>query len=83
VKNLLFPVVFLGLLIWILPDYSVALIIILEAAVPPVTAIPIFAERSGGNKALASQFVLASFLVSILSIPIVLLLFNQFFSPLS
>ena len=83
VKNLLFPVVFLGLLIWILPDYSVALIIILEAAVPPVTAIPIFAERSGGNKALASQFVLASFLFSILSIPMVLLLFNQFFSPLS
>jgi hypothetical protein len=83
VKNLLFPVVFLGLLIWILPEYSVALIIILEAAVPPVTAIPIFAERSGGNKALASQFVLASFLVSILSIPMVLLLFNQFFSPLS
>ena len=52
VENFLFPVIFLVLLTWMQPDYSVALIIILEAAVPPVTAIPIFAERSGGNKAL-------------------------------
>jgi malate permease and related proteins len=81
VKNLLFPLVFLGLLIWIRPDFPLALIIILEAAVPPVTAIPIFAERSGGNRALASQFVLASFLVSIISIPVMILLFNRFFSP--
>lgn len=81
VKNLLFPLVFFGLLIWIRPDYSLALIIILEAAVPPVTAIPIFAERSGGNRALASQFVLASFLMSIISIPLVILIFNQYFSP--
>jgi predicted permease len=83
VKNLLFPLVFLGLLFWIRPDYPLALIIILEAAVPPVTAIPIFAERSGGNRVLASQLVLASFLVSIVSIPIVLLLFNRFFSPVT
>lgn len=79
VKNLLFPLVFLGLLIWIRPNYPLALIIILEAAVPPVTAIPIFAERSGGNRALASQFILGSFLVSIVSIPGMILLFNQFF----
>jgi malate permease and related proteins len=79
VKNLLFPLVFLGLLMWIRPSYPLALIIILEAAVPPVTAIPIFAERSGGNRALASQFILGSFLVSIISIPGMILLFNQFF----
>jgi malate permease and related proteins len=81
VKNLLFPLIFLGLLILIQPDYALALIIILEAVVPPVTAIPIFAERSGGNRALASQFVLASFLVSIISIPVMILLFNHFFTP--
>jgi malate permease and related proteins len=79
VKNLLFPLIFLGLLILIRPDYSLSLIIILEAAVPPVTAIPIFAERSGGNRSLASQFILGSFLVSIISIPGVIILFNQFF----
>jgi malate permease and related proteins len=79
VKNLLFPLVFLGLLIWIKPDYTLAIIVILEAAVPPVTAIPIFAERSGGNRALASQLVLASFIFSILSIPGVIFLFSRFF----
>jgi malate permease and related proteins len=79
VKNLLFPLIFLALLAWIRPSYPLALIIILEAAVPPVTSIPIFAERSGGNRALASQFILGSFLVSIISIPGMILLFNQFF----
>jgi malate permease and related proteins len=79
VKNLVFPLILLGLLLWVRPDYSLSLIIILEASVPPVTAIPIFAERSGGSRALASQIVLASFIVSILSIPAVILLFNQFF----
>jgi predicted permease len=80
VKNLLFPLVFLGLLIWIKPGDVLSLIIILEAAVPPVTAIPIFAERSGGNRALASQLVVSSFLASILTIPAVILLFSHFFS---
>ncbi|MBN1190687.1 MAG: AEC family transporter [Dehalococcoidales bacterium] len=79
VKNFVFPLVFLGLLLLIRPDYTLALIVILEAAVPPVTAIPIFAERSGGNRAISSQFVLGSFLVSIVSIPAVLLLFSRFF----
>jgi malate permease and related proteins len=79
VKNILFPAVFLGLLIWIKPVYSLALIIILEAAVPPVTAIPIFAERSGGSRALASQIVVASFLVSILTIPASILMFTHYF----
>jgi malate permease and related proteins len=78
-KNLVFPLVFLGLLVLIRPDFTLALIIILEAAVPPVTAIPIFAERSGGNRALASQFVVASFLFSIFTIPIVLLVFTRIF----
>jgi hypothetical protein len=80
VKNLLFPLVFLALLVWLRPDYTIALIIILEAAVPPITGIPIFAERSGGNRTLASQLVVSSFLVSILSIPAFVMLFSQFFA---
>ena len=79
VKNLLFPLVFLGLLIWLHPAYSIAFIIILQAAVPPITAIPLFAERSGGNRAITSQFIVASFVFSIVSIPAVLLLFSRFF----
>jgi hypothetical protein len=79
IKNLLFPLVFLGLLIWIQPDFPVALLLILEAAVPPITAIPIFTERSGGNRALTNQYIVASFVFSIFSIPGILYLFGLFF----
>ncbi|MBN1189770.1 MAG: AEC family transporter [Dehalococcoidales bacterium] len=79
VKNILFPLVFLGILLLIRPDYPLALIIILQASVPPITAIPIFAERSNGNRALAGQFIVASFVASILTIPAVIVLFSRFF----
>jgi predicted permease len=80
VKNLVFPLVFIGLLILLKPDFPVALIIILQAAVPPITAIPIFAERSGGNRAITNQFIVASFVFSIISIPAVIFLFSRFFN---
>jgi malate permease and related proteins len=79
VKNLLFPLVTLGLLVWLHVDYPIAFIIILQAAVPPITAIPILAERSGGNRAVTSQFIVASFVFSIISIPAVVYLFSLFF----
>ena len=78
-KNILFPLFFLGLLLLIRPAFPLALIVILQAAVPPMTALPIFAERSGGNRAIANQFIVGSFLFSILSIPLVLSLFSRFF----
>ncbi len=79
IKNLLFPLVFLGLLLLVRPDYSIAFIIILQAAVPPITAIPIFTERAGGNRALSNQLIVASFLFSILSIPLAIYVFSLFF----
>jgi malate permease and related proteins len=79
VKNILFPAVFLALLIWFKPEYSMAFIIILQAAVPPITAIPIFTERAGGNRMLTNQFIIASFIASIITIPAVILVFSHFF----
>ena len=79
VKNIVFPLVFLGLLILLRPDYGIALIIILQSAVPPITAIPLLAERHGGNRTISGQFIVASFIFSIISIPVVLYLFNMFF----
>jgi predicted permease len=67
IKNFLFPAIFLALLIWLKPDFPLALIIILQAAVPPITAVPLFSERSGGNRAIANQFSIFSFLVSIIT----------------
>lgn len=78
-KNIVFPLAVLGILILIKPSFPVALIIMLEAAVPPVTAIPIFAERAGGNRALASQFIVGSFLASLVTIPAALYGFSLFF----
>jgi malate permease and related proteins len=79
VKNLAFPLVFLGLLLWLRPDYPVAFLIILEAAVPPITAIPIFTERSGGNRNITNQFIVASFIFSIISLPVMIYVFSLFF----
>ncbi len=79
VKNVLFPLVFLGLIYRIHPEFSIAFILMVQAAIPPITALPIFAERSGGNRAIASQFIVASFVFSIVSIPAMILLFSRFF----
>lgn len=82
-KNIIFPLVFIGILIIIRPlvqlDYGVALILILQSAVPPITAIPVFTERCGGNRTISGHFIVASFIFSIISIPVVLYLFNLFF----
>jgi len=79
IKNVVFPLVFLGLLLLLRPDLTVALIVIIQAAVPPITAIPILVERCGGNRQIASQFVFASFIFCILSIPAIIYLFSRFF----
>ena len=79
IKNIVFPLVFLGLLILIKPDFPIAIIIILQSAVPPITAIPILTERCGGNQGITDQFLVSSFIFSVVSIPIVLYLFSIFF----
>jgi predicted permease len=79
IKNLVFPLVFLGLLILLKPDSTIAFIILLQAAVPPITAIPILSERCGGNRAIGGQFIVGSFIFSIISIPAMIYLFSLFF----
>jgi len=79
IKNVVFPLIFLALLLWLRPNSTIALIVMLQAAVPPITAIPIFVERCGGNRQIASQFIFASFVLSIVSIPALLYLFSRFF----
>jgi malate permease and related proteins len=79
VKNILFPLIYIGLLIVLQPDYTIAFIILLQAVVPPITAIPIFADRAGGNRAITSQYIVGSFLFSLVSIPAAIYLFGLFF----
>ncbi len=78
-KNIVYPAVFLVLLVLWNPEYSLALIFILQAAVPPITGTPIMTERAGGNKSISNQFVLSSFVFSVISIPVVFWFFSRYF----
>jgi predicted permease len=79
VKNVVFPLVFIALLVLARPAYPIAMILFLQSAIPPITAIPIEAERQGGNRSITNQFILASFVFSILSIPFMFNLFTRYF----
>jgi hypothetical protein len=79
VKNIVYPLAFIAMLVFIRPAYPVALIIFLESAVPPITGIPIQTLRHGGNASITNQFILASFVFSIFSIPLMFSLFTRYF----
>jgi len=80
IKNILFPIIFLGILALIKPPYYIALIILLQSAVPPVTTVPLVTERLGGDRSIVNQFIVGSFGSSLISIPIMIYLFEIFFS---
>ena len=79
IKNIIFPLAFITILVFARPAYPVALIIFLESAVPPITGIPIQTRRHGGNSSITNQFILASFVFSIFSIPLMFNLFTRYF----
>ncbi|HUL29688.1 MAG TPA: AEC family transporter [Thermodesulfobacteriota bacterium] len=78
-KNIIFPLAFIAMLALIRPAYPVALIVFLESAVPPITGVPIQTQRHGGNSSITNQFILASFVFSIFSIPLMFTLFSRYF----
>lgn len=80
IKNIIFPLVILGVLILLNPPYHIALIIMIQSAVPPITAVPILTEREGGNRAIVNQFMIASFGISLITLPVMILLFSRFFA---
>ena len=79
VKNIIFPLAFIIMLVFVRPAYPVALIIFLESAVPPITGVTIQAQRQGGNSSITNQFILSSFVFSVLSIPLMFNLFTRYF----
>jgi len=79
VKNIIFPLVCITILAYTRPAYPVALIMFLESAVPPITGVPIQTRRHGGNSSITNQFILASFVFSVLSIPLMFNLFSRYF----
>lgn len=81
IKNMAFPLIVFGILVLIRPSYPIALLLLLQSAVPPVTAIALFTERVGGNQSIVNQFLIASFVCSLVSIPVMVSLFSLVFSP--
>jgi predicted permease len=79
IKNIIFPVVTLGVLVLLHPPYYIALIIMIQSAVPPITAVPIVAEREGGDRSIVNQFMVASFGISLITLPLMILLFSRIF----
>lgn len=76
IKNLVFPLVFLGIVYGLKLSDNVGLILVLSAAAPPLSTIPILTARQNGDVAASNQFLVASFLGSILTIPAMLTLFD-------
>jgi hypothetical protein len=77
IRNVLFPAVFLAALLLLRPSRDMGFLILLQAAMPPVTAAPIMVERAGGNAAFASQLLLASYAASVLTIPAAVWMFGR------
>lgn len=79
-KNFVFPLIALAILLVIRPAYNIALIVLLQSAMPPITSVPVLVERQGGDRSIASQFVVASFVCSLISIPLMVWLFGRLFA---
>ncbi len=80
IKNICFPLLFLPIL-YLIKDVTsseILLILFLQSAVPPITAIPVVTNRLGGNDGLTGQFVVSSFLFSLISLPVMIVLFDSF-----
>ena len=75
-KNIIYPAVALTAIYFIRPPYYIALIIIIQSAVPPVTAIPVIVENEGGKREAVNQFLFSSAIVALLTIPFVMYLFG-------
>ncbi|MCR4410089.1 MAG: AEC family transporter [Candidatus Saccharicenans sp.] len=77
VKNFIFPALGLLAIKYLRIPQPISLILILQCAVPPLTVVPILVGRAGGNRAFVNQLFVASALVSIVSLPLFLYLFNR------
>jgi len=75
-KNIVFPLVFLGIIYAVKPQYNIGLLLLLSAAAPPLSTIPILTGRQNGDVAISNQFLVGSFLASIVTIPPMVALFD-------
>jgi predicted permease len=79
VKNFAFPLIMLAFLYFLRPPFEIALILLLEAASPPLSTVPVLIGRKSGNTEIANQYLVASFLLSVVFIPLMLSLLDRIY----
>jgi hypothetical protein len=77
IRNVLFPLLFLGAFTVLRLSHDLGFLLLLQAAMPPVTAAPIVVARAGGNAAVAGQLLLASSVAAVVTIPLWVWLFYR------
>ncbi len=77
IKNFIFPVLGLLAIKFLRIPHPLSIIFILQCAVPPLTAVPVLVGRAGGNRAFVNQLFVASALVSMVSLPFFLYIFQK------
>jgi len=82
IKNILFPLIVLLLLILIKPPVYIAFFVFLLSAMPPITSVSIVTKEYNRNVALVNQFMVSSFIFSIITLPALMYIFNYFFKIL-
>ncbi len=80
-KNLLIPLFFFILLPRLPLWPSLRFLLLLQAAMPPVTAAPIVIEREGGQASFAGQLLVSSYVVSVATIPLFIWAHSAFWTP--
>jgi len=79
-KNITFPAIILALLYILRVPKDIAFIITLLSAVPPLSVLPVVMDRVNGNRKIVNQFLIFSTSFSIISLPIVMVIFDKLFS---
>jgi predicted permease len=77
IRNVVFPLLFLAAMPILNLSRDLGFLLLLQAAMPPITAAPIMVGRSGGNVAFTSQLLLTSYAASAITIPIAVWLFGR------
>jgi len=78
-RNILFPAIIFTILLFVRPTSDISFLIFLMTIVPPLTAIPIIVQKAKGDVAISNQFIVSSLLFSVVSIPLWLMLYSEYF----
>lgn len=79
IKLLLFPLLMLLICSLFIDSYLVAAVLVLFSALPTASTAYILARQLGGDAPMMAAIITAQTILSFLTIPVVLALFNQFF----